>query len=445
MNTKLTKNNLLSFVITIAALYFMRDYIAARAQLVTFILFIITVYFIEKFLETKQKRYVVGLIIIPIIIANIHLAVWPFYFILYMPYVVDYLITVIVESDVEIRKYKIKVLNKKLIRENLIEKIDKIKEKIEKLESKNAESLAYRENIKDKSYKLEITKNDNVKWLILIMIICAFTGLLTPVKDAPYTYLGKTMAGNTTQFINEHLPLTLMEDIEFLIVICAFLAILLFTDTKIKLPDFFMIAGLLLLAFRTRRQVSMFLLLGTIIFNRLMCKLFDKYDRDGCRKATKFLVTIPGIIATFLLIGVFSFSLGSNKIGNDFVNSSSYPVEAAEFIKENLDLKTIKLYNEYNYGSYLLMQDIPVFIDSRADLYSPEFNGNYEKDIFSDFIDANNIGRYYEDIFDKYEITHVMQYKNSRLNLFLSRNKRYKEIYSDSNFVIYERGAEDNT
>ena len=56
----------------------MRDYIAARAQLVTFILFILTIYFIEKFLETKQKRYAVGLVIIPIIIANVHVAVWPF-------------------------------------------------------------------------------------------------------------------------------------------------------------------------------------------------------------------------------------------------------------------------------------------------------------------------------------------------------------------------------
>jgi len=86
------------------------------------------------------------------------------------------------------------------------------------------------------------------------------------------------------------------------------------------------------------------------------------------------------------------------------------------------------------------LQDIPVFIDSRADLYTPQFNGN--NDIFSDFLDANNIGKYYEDIFDKYKITHVIQNKNSRLCMFLSRNDRYTEIYSDDHFVIYSRGQE---
>ena len=47
---------------------------------------------------------------------------------------------------------------------------------------------------------------------------------------------------------------------------------------------------------------------------------------------------------------------------------------------QNLDVKNIKLFNEYNYGSYLLYKGIPVFIDSRADLYAPEFNGSMQED-----------------------------------------------------------------
>ena len=39
VNSKLTSNKVLSFVIAILAMYLLRDYIAARAQLVTFILF----------------------------------------------------------------------------------------------------------------------------------------------------------------------------------------------------------------------------------------------------------------------------------------------------------------------------------------------------------------------------------------------------------------------
>ena len=59
------------------------------------------------------------------------------------------------------------------------------------------------------------------------MIICLFTGLITPLGDTPYTYLAKTMQGNTTQNINEHLPMTIIEQPEVLSTIIIFLAILI--------------------------------------------------------------------------------------------------------------------------------------------------------------------------------------------------------------------------
>ena len=50
-NKKISKNQLISFFLTIAQMYLLGDYIAARAQLVTFILFVLTIIFIEKLLE----------------------------------------------------------------------------------------------------------------------------------------------------------------------------------------------------------------------------------------------------------------------------------------------------------------------------------------------------------------------------------------------------------
>ena len=78
------------------------------------------------------------------------------------------------------------------------------------------------------------------------------------------------------------------------------------------------------------------------------------------------------LIATMYCI---KFTSLYKKVENDkYVNESTYPVQASEWILKNLDVKNIKLFNEYNYGSYLLYKGIPVFIDSRADLYAPEFN-----------------------------------------------------------------------
>ena len=61
------------------------------------------------------------------------------------------------------------------------------------------------------------------------------------------------------------------------------------------------------------------------------------------------------------------------------------------------------------------------------------------RDIFSDFLTISGVNSYYEDIFDKYEFTHIIIYKNARLNIFLSRDENYKELYSDNYFVVYER------
>ena len=446
---KFSKNNLISFFITLGIVYLLKNFIAARAQLVTYILFALTVLFIENFIETKKKRYAVYLIIIPIIIANVHCAVWPFYFVLYLPYIAEYLLAVIVDANIYYNvklffsRSKLKRLSKK---EGKQDKIEALNNKIKELEASKENVKAIEEKRRANPYKVIFKKEPAVKWLILIMIISLFTGLLTPLGDVPYTYYIKTMQGNTTQNISEHQPLTLINNTAILIVFTMFLLVLIFTDTKLRLRDFFMLAGLTLMTLMSRRQASLFAIIAGFIFVKLITALFEKYDKTGTETVMKFMTKLPGKILTIFMGILISLYIFVPKIGNQFVNKASYPVDAANFIIENLDLDEIRLYNEYNYGSYLLYRGIPVFIDSRADLYAPEFNGTKGEDgkykgrnIFSDYINTSNISTYYENTFNKYDITHTITTKKAKLNMFLSRDENYKEIYSDKYFVIYER------
>ena len=439
VNIKLTKNKLTSFVLTIGAMYLLRNYIAARAQLATFILFILTVYFIEMFLETKKKRYVVGLIIIPIIIANVHLAVFPFYFVLYLPYITEYMIYILSHTEIIVVNAKIDRLNKKILKTTNEDEIQKIKDEINRLEQKNEKTINKKEKINANPYKIKIRGNNNVKALIIIMIICLFTGFLTPLGTTPYTYLIKTMQGSTTHNISEHLPLTLVNNLEFMCTLVLFIAILTFTDTKIRLSDLFMLGGLVLLTFYTRRQFSMFTLICVIILNRLINALLDKYDPEGCKKAIKKMTTITGMIVTICLVLTISVIQYKPKMNDHFIDENSYPVGAATYILENLDIKNIKLYNEYNYGSYLIFRGIPVFIDSRADLYAPEFNPGVE--VFNDYINLSNVDiDNVEEKLDKYGITHMLMYKKSKLRKFVEQNtEKYNLLYEDDNFCLFER------
>ncbi len=442
ISKKLTKNQIFSFLITIGAMYLLRSYIAARAQLVTFILFVLTIYFIEQFIETKKKKYAIGLIIIPILIANLHVAVFPFYFVLYLPYIAEYLITVCADIIIYrkiklfLLKNKIKRLTKKGGQE---EKIEELKKEHTLLENENDKVKVKRTKELQNPYKIKLEKKSNVKWLILIMIICLLTGLLTPLGTTPYTYLSKTMQGNTTQNINEHLPMTLVSDTGILCTLILILAILIFTKTKIRLCDLFMLGGLCYLMLKTKRQATMFVLMGSFILNRWMVQLINTYTKAKEDEMLEKMLNLVGVIIITIATLALSYYFAKDKFDDKYVDESTYPVQASDFILENIDLETARFYNEYNYGSYLLYRGIPVFIDSRADLYAPEFSEK-EEDIFSDFIDTSSIGKFYGDIFKKYDMTHVITYKNSKVNMIITKTEpeKYKELYKDEHFVIYE-------
>jgi len=403
VNTKLVENKSISFLITIGAIYMLRDYIAARAQLVTFILFILQIFCIERLVNTKKKRYGVGLIVISILVANLHVAVWPFSFILYLPYIAEYIVAI--------------------------------------LEERTAKK--YGKEVKP-GYKIITEKKSGIKLLIIVMLICVLTGFLTPLgPTTPYTYLIKTMKGNTTQNINEHLPTTLINNVDMLCMIIIFLALLIFTDSKIRLSDLFMIGGLTLLMLYSQRQSTMFIIIGTIILNRILFNWMRKWIPQIDEKLIMTFTTKFGLTLLCGLVISLCLNVIEPNINAKFIDEETYPVQMSDFIlqyfkENNININDVRLYNEYNYGSYLLYKDIPVFIDSRCDLYAPEYNGG--KDIFMDFIESSNLSIWFEDIFEKYDITHVILYKDSKMNMIIKDGnlEGYELLKEDDKFVFYE-------
>lgn len=458
-NKKICKNDVTSFIFTIGQMYLIKDYVAARAQLMTFVLFALTIIFIEKFLEKPKIRYAIGLLAIPILITNLHSAVFPFYFVIYMPYVGEYLLRVVLDLHLPHKIYQLYLKQMVKSTNRKLKKIDKEKvtfyqaklailnKKIKESDNKFNKFIIKQKDRRKNPYKVTLERNDNTKWLMVVMAIAVLTGLLSPLKDMPYTYTWRIMKGNTAKNVSEHLPLTLIENKPVLISITVTLALLIFTKAKIRLRDLLFIGGLLLLTLMTRRQSSMLAIFGGFALARVSTEILDFYDKKGLTDLAKYMTSITGEILTILLIFSMCYVQYKPKMNDKYINEKSYPVEASQWIKENLDYKNIKLFNDYNYGSYMLFEDIPVFIDSRCDLYTPEFNGTYDKndkkfhgqDIFTDFINISSLSTYYDTKFEEYGITHLITKTNSKLNMFISRDGNYKQIYKDDNFLIYER------
>ena len=119
-------------------------------------------FFIEKFVQNKKIGYGLGLIIISILIANLHVATWPFFFVLFLPYIAEYLLVVISDFiiykkfKIFILKHKIKVSNKK---NKDSAKIKKLESELKDLESKISKIKIKRETESKNAYKILIKKN----------------------------------------------------------------------------------------------------------------------------------------------------------------------------------------------------------------------------------------------------------------------------------------------
>lgn len=438
LSSKFSKNKVVSSVITILAMYIFKPYLAARAQLVTFILFAWEVYSIESFLQEHKKRYVVYLIFIPLLITNLHCAVFPFYFVLFLPYIVEYLWITFLDWNVDYKiiGFLLKGIRRLPVKQSIKENCEKRLNNIPKAIAQKNEK---REKRRKNPYKIKITKNPAAKWLIIIALIAGLTAFINPTGLGAYTYTYKIYQGNTADSINEHLPVTLIESKEFLCALCLFLAILVFTDTKIRLADLFMLGGLITLSLMSRRQISMFIIFCAPILVRLISDMIEKYDQKTFQKIFKLMSSALVSIVIILLfsIGMLGELRKMKKNNVEYVEVATYPVEASTWMLENLDIANMKLYNEYNYGSYLLFRGIPVFIDSRCDLYSPEFNG--DKDIFSDALNIAGIAMDYHNAFETYGVTHVISYSNSKLVMLLKEDKAYEKLYEDDYFAIFKR------
>ena len=214
------------------------------------------------------------------------------------------------------------------------------------------------------------------------------------------------------------------------ILILVTIILLLNKKIKVKLWELFLLTGLFILAFLSIKNIALLFILSMLVYSRLF-SLFD-YSSVEPYVWNKYFISF--LLVFFAFAFLISYQKNSKK---EFVDESSYPVSASEFIINNLDYENARIYNQYDFGSYLLFKKIPVYIDSRADLYLKEFN----KDclVFEDYFDAKNNNNY-RSVFNKYDITHVLLRNNTSLYRTISNRENYKILYQDDYFTLYELG-----
>ena len=434
---KRNKSSVVSLFITLVSIYIVRDAFTARSQIISFICFIIEIFCIEQFIETNKKRYALALIIISIIVANFHAATWPLIVLLFMPYIAASLCNSFDSKN--IYTFRIKRLERKI--KKLQENSPKINTYLNDIS--NYKNILAEPKNEFHNYKVIRQKKYNSVNLIKLLVLISLTGLLTPTHGTPYTYIIKSMFGKSnfdiglsTDYILEMQPIIPISNLGFMTFTIILVTFLAFLPTKLKTEHGFLLMGLYLMSLSSARYTYLLVLLGSFVLNDLMTQATNLLIRDDIDNLEKiFSRKIPSIVLILLTI-IFSTSMFLDNLSTDYVDNKAYPVAAVEYIKQNLDYKNIKIYNSYNNGSYLMLNDIPVFIDSRLDVYCSEFN---DTNIFYDFIQVSNGYMNYEEIFNKYNFSHILLQTEDIAQQYICKDKNYKSIYEDEHYVLYEK------
>lgn len=391
VNWKINKNSVMAFLVSLVSIFGLSSFVTARSQVLSYIIFILEVYFIYMLGNSGKKRYVVYLMILSLGLANIHATIWMFYFFLFLPFLGEYFVSFL-KSRFNIR------FNDKFI----------------------------------------VSCVGNFKLLVSGFVLSFLMGIFSPSRIC-YTYIFKVMMGDSQSYIVEHLPLVVISNYLFMGLCVCFLIVLIFTDTRIRVREFFMVCGLVLMSLMSYRHTALFCLIGGLYLSVICMRyLNDKGDRTFevlesffCKKS---FVCYLSFVVVLGVGGMFFYK----NMEYSYVSCEEYPVDAVKYILENIDLDDYRGFNGYNYGSYLLFNDIPVFIDSRCDLYLKEFNG-MNLDVFGEAI---NIFDDYEKTFDKYDINYVLINNDNIFCKLLKKDKDYDVEYDDKYFTLFKRNIE---
>ena len=217
-------------------------------------------------------------------------------------------------------------------------------------------------------------------------------------------------------FISEWQPTTLADPSHYIyfILIIFIMFIGLFSKKKIQFIDFALFGISVFLGLKSIRfWFYTYIIMSYVVFNYIP-------ERKPDKGTTRMFLVLGSFFLLVFIDNIYKF----NALYNKKVLSS----KMIEIIKnESPD----KLYNLYDYGGELVYNDIEVFVDGRADLYS-KYN-------LSDYEMISMLQGDYIKLIKKYEFDYFLVSKGYPINTYLSYSDEYEMIFSEEDIFLYKK------
>ena len=265
-----------------------------------------------------------------------------------------------------------------------------------------------------------VAKRLNNKQLMryfIVSLLCLVTICINPhgIKMLFYPY-ANIFDSTMINFISEWQPTVLgnVTHYPYFVLIVVLMLILIFSKEKIRFIDLALFGFAVILGLKSIRFWGYtYLIMNYVIFNYIPNRKIDK--------GTDKMILVFGIFLIVLFIG------GLNNVVKEYDK---------KFISNNM-INVIKkenpkrLYNMYDYGGELIYNNISVFVDGRADLYS-SVNLN-------DYNDISLLHNDYIKIMDKYNFDYYLVDKKYPINYFLSYSDKYEVVRDEKTMILYKK------
>ncbi len=263
-----------------------------------------------------------------------------------------------------------------------------------------------------------LSKKQYFKYFV-VMILCIFSICINihGFKMLLYPYynmLDKTMLTNIAEWRSTSLNEWYHYIFYFFLLLN--ILVLLFSKEKIDWLDLvLLIFGAYLGIKSIRFWMYLFIIMSFIIFNYIE-------ERENDKGTFNCIIIISFAMLSFFLYNLRNFSNIEFKIYLDD--------ETINIIKKD---NPKRLFNMYDYGGELIYNDINVFIDGRADLYS-KYN-------YKDYLNISLLKKDYVKLIEKYNFDYFLVDKDYPIYYYLKYNDTYSLIYDNKNLAIFKKSS----
>ena len=261
VNIKNSKNNIISLGTTILFLLLILGFLTLRAQIISYSIFVLEYYFLNKLIKTDKNKYIVYIFLLAVLLVNTHVAVYPFFIILFLPFLGEY------------------ILNKILKKENF-----------------------------------------KIKKLLIALILSLVSGLISPLFLNSYTYLYNTLINSTTNYINEHQPPILIKDLRLILLMLTITFMFTTNKFKLEIKEKLLLLGTLLMTLSSIRHEGVLIICTAIIFNKYWGNYLFQKEKNQIEKIEKKIFTKKSLLilsSYILLIFIITYVRTDNK---DYIN-----------------------------------------------------------------------------------------------------------------------------